>query len=171
MVCISSPPAFVIHSMFVAPRMPQECVVCYEMTNECCMPCRHPMCMECSLKWFHKKTICPTCRQVPSSYCSSRVVLDGERDVLITSFPLGFAVCDQRDNVCVTKVVPRGAAAKTGIRSGDRIVHINDIPVQRQEDLMLIIRCNEVHATPVRLGIVSTPGKRWSLRSYFKMFK
>lgn len=157
MLTVSASSPLMLHSVRVDSMPHNECVVCFEPTAECCMPCRHPMCHQCSSKWFRKKTICPMCRQVPASYHSERPVADGERDVVISSFPLGLTVWNRGRDVCVAKTVARDSAARAGLRPGDRIVHVNDIPVQRHGDMIEICRCNEVNGTPLRIGIVPVP--------------
>ena len=141
-----------------------ECVVCYEMTTDRVVPCNHTICASCARSWFTRRVVCPLCLQLPCKLVTS----DGgdETDVFFDRPPIGVTVTT-RSNEVIVKAVQR-SAFKKGIRVGDIVRHVNDIPVTRHTDVISIVQNCEKHNLSIKLGMNLT-AKPWF--TYRKVIK
>lgn len=129
------------------------CVVCYEPTNDHLKPCGHLICETCTVKWFTKRVVCPICIAVPYATSVRRSVCDGECDVIIPTFPLGLVLTNNAGAVVVKSTHKKDSAHKGGVRQGDTITYVNDIPVRRHVDAIGVIRSAEEQNVCVVLTI------------------
>jgi hypothetical protein len=129
------------------------CVVCYEPTSDHLKSCGHLLCGSCAVKWFAKRVVCPICIAVPYATTVRRPVRDGEHDVIVLTFPLGLVLMNRSDSVLVKSTHAKDSAHRSGVRHGDTITFVNDIPVCRHADAIGVIRAAEQRNVPVVLTI------------------
>jgi len=149
----------------------EECVSCYAPTQNTVQPCAHSMCEPCAAKWVvaMDKRSCPLCRGIvvrigPSPEEGLLVhgrtvwVVGKEVRVSVASIP-------SRMGVCVVAVAEVAAAYAAGIRRGDILTHINDIPLHAHDQAISIIdRALDVgHPFSVRVAPKKAK-KMWSHR-------
>ena len=138
----------------------KECVVCYEPTVDFVKPCTHPLCAKCAYKWFEKKTVCPMCIEVPCGFSVRRPVQLGGRDITIPTTPLGVTLINQSGKVIVKTAYEYDTAFKNGVRPGDIILFVNDIPASSHEKAISVIKSAERNGVSVVLSVEAPSSKR-----------
>ena len=134
------------------------CIVCFEAAGVPLRPCLHRVCIECTTSWMSKgHATCPMCRGVILGFDTHAAPEEGGgqggqgeeegegRPLLAPPRPsrarmhitidlpadthVGVTVCDHPRGVRVQKLVKADRAAVCGLRYGDVITRLNELPV------------------------------------------
>lgn len=137
----------------------EECLACYGFTCDQLLPCKHYVCASCTHKWLvgMKKMNCPMCRQVVVSVSPS---LDVACKGSILSLhpkpkrPVGVAMRNHaQEGVVIVKVVKDEIADCAGVKPGDWITHINNIPILQHAHAASIIDRASEHGMDIELRL------------------
>jgi hypothetical protein len=133
-----------------------ECAVCLQETSNRLQPCKHAVCGTCIDTWVAKHHMtCPMCRGVltgtgrapDTSKSLLQIVLKNGAHAGVT------LVNDAMSGgVRVRRLVLCDRAYRAGLRPGDVITHLNDLPVQRHADAVAIVN----RATQVQEDVIVT---------------
>lgn len=136
-----------------------ECPICFEIIeNSCVGPCMHHFCYKCLMKWISFGGInCPSCKQIiyelkfdkefdlinnPNNMCnqneeySNKIYIDfrsGKPPGIVIQNLVGLGVK-------VIKLNNTGACYKSGLKVGDIILKLNNIPCYNNSDSIEIIK-------------------------------
>lgn len=122
-----------------------ECAVCLQPTIHRLYPCNHAVCSLCEREWRRRSHSCPLCRGLV--ICTDTQIAKTPRDrtryanlILQVDFPLGsFAGITLQDSAWFPRLVyikhlcAIDRAASCGLKRGDYLLTIDDIPVSSHE--------------------------------------
>lgn len=123
--------------------MEEECPVCYHPTTNRVRPCGHIVCEACIRRWVGtSKVACPSCRGVlvemttPRTRPSSPSVrIDFPKEGMTA----GVTFSNAEGGVVVERLTDASRARECGLRKGDVVVRINDIPVTTHGNAVAIV--------------------------------
>ena len=113
------------------------CCVCLESTSNALLPCMHYVCVKCATICVQTCILCPMCRQVIVQYKPS---IEVNSDSVIVEFACacemhaGIELISLSNGVGIKKLCTNDQAYKHGLRVGQKITHINNIPIRAHED-------------------------------------
>lgn len=107
-----------------------ECPICFnEMVSSSIRyirSCGHQLCETCCIDWLTKNPTCPLCRKnivgIISPYRDTKQIL------VIPRGEMGITLTEHTKGLQVLNVVLNDDASKAGMKSGDIIISINNIP-------------------------------------------
>lgn len=115
------------------------CCVCFEPTADLTHPCRHPVCDACLSRWLLRDRVdCPICRDTllygPRQDGGERWADDNVVLVCFSSDPLvrehvGIRLRQAGRQVVVQAVHRKDLAHARGVRAGDTLSYVNNIPI------------------------------------------
>jgi len=146
-----------------------DCAICFNpISNACILTCTHHFCYTCIQRWVNYKNTCPKCRAIIYD-----IKFDKEFDMLINknSSPIIFNVRNRKQieiqfpkgsNSGVTlKNKPPGVQVeninmshqffKSGIKVGDILLFINNIPCNNHSQVISIINNHQKSNKPLIL--------------------
>ena len=136
--------------------MEGECAVCLQETSNTLQPCKHVVCATCIDQWVAKRhNTCPYCRGILVGLRSTEPT-GGNVKLVLRGDHAGITLVNDNGAVRVRKVVLCDRAYRAGLRPGDVITHLNDIPVNRHADAVAIVN----RATQARVDLVVTVKRR-----------
>lgn len=143
-----------------------ECCICFYATANRISPCGHLMCKECILRWCHTTNTCPLCKNVVLSPCPMcDLKPTDEPSLYVKVCPdrmIGITLTDVRVGVRLKTVDRHSLAHRLGMRRGQIVTHVNDIPMTTPHDLIEMVYEARVRSHPLRFTFSSSP---WSLRN------
>ena len=144
-------------------RVTMECVACIEFTDSKVVPCGHPICETCAMRWMDMgKRTCPTCRQpfVTLSSFNEDTPRHGESIVTMCfededdqRVGITLATIVDSSRVVVRRVEPNTIAHRHGIRAKQIITRINSIKVSDHETAIAVVRAARDASIPIVLYV------------------
>lgn len=129
--------------------------MCYEATTDRLAPCDHAVCGRCARRWFLTKLTCPFCLRVPCALVDGRRPRLLERELVVRPGPIGLTMASPDGRVFAKGLTPGEAAHRAGLRAGDLITHVNNVPVRDHRGASSVIKSAEAEATaPLTLRVV-----------------
>ena len=132
------------------------CVACFTVTENTLMPCGHPMCETCAIKWLKQKPLCPTCRRVvltivPCTHIPkhSQIIQPAGNGTHV-----GITLSSHSKGLVVTRVRRKSQTSISGIRRGDIVTHLNGIPQNKHANAIAIINCSTRCQVPVTCTVI-----------------
>lgn len=132
-----------------------ECAVCFCPTDDRVHPCGHIVCYACASRWVEKSVTCPVCRSTIVSTQTRASRTEAKRLVVVEfTDQLNDLVGITLENwynrsVRIMNVRRQNLARKFGLRAGDIITHINNIPVAEHDTAISIIDTAQQHQLPL----------------------
>lgn len=135
------------------------CVVCLEPTTAALEPCRHSLCSTCAGRWLPKSPTCPVCRGVVVAARLPYACLDGALAVVVPSpvRPLGVTLTDAPGGTRIVRLVRKDEGWRCGLRRGDLVTHVNEIPVQHHSHAVRIVDAAMGCGAPLVLHVRRRP--------------
>lgn len=132
------------------------CVACFNVTENMLMPCGHPMCETCAIKWLKRKPVCPTCRQivltiVPCTHVPEHSNIIQPAD---NGEHIGITLSSHSKGLVVTRITRSSQTHISGIRRGDTVTHLNGIPQNKHAHAIALIDCANRCKTPVKCTVL-----------------
>ena len=136
-----------------------DCPICFELIeNSCIGSCMHHFCYKCLTKWISfGGLICPSCKfhiyeikldkefdSLNNPCNSNKLIEDYTKKLEINFFnnqPPGITICNIKGfGVKVIKLNKKDSCYKSGLREGDIILKLNNIPCYNHNDAITIIK-------------------------------
>ena len=134
--------------------MTSNCVVCFEPTDAVLEPCRHVLCGNCAGRWLPRSPTCPACRRVVVSAPLPAVCPDGALTVVPSPrLPLGITLANAPGGTRIVRLVREDEGWRCGLRPGDLVTHVNQIPVQDHGNAVRIIEAATGCGAPTVLHV------------------
>lgn len=102
--------------------------------------CGHRFCRACVVKALQYRTSCPVCRTVPAGIFPLTPSTDAASYGLASTEHFGITLGKADEGVRVLKLTPTDVAHRIGIRRGDIILAINDVPCRTHEEAIEVLR-------------------------------
>ena len=127
----------------------RECVVCEAETCIRLRPCNHTVCMKCTKLWTERSVTCPVCRRAIEGCHGREEGAKGEVEeagVLVrcslgpyhhAGVTLDHGV--KKGRVVVTRINRKDAFFRHGMRVGDSVLSVNDLPVKSSHVAIAIV--------------------------------
>jgi predicted metalloprotease with PDZ domain len=132
------------------------CVACFNSTENIVMPCGHPMCETCAIKWLQRKPVCPTCQHIVLTIVPCTHVPEHSKIIQPANNGehIGISLSSHSKGLKVTRVTRRSQTHSSGIRQGDIVTHLNGIPHNKQAHAIALIDCANRCKTPVKCTVL-----------------
>lgn len=136
-----------------------ECSICFELIeNSCVGSCMHHYCYKCLIKWISfGGIICPSCKQtiyeikmdkefdlINNPNNSNNIVEEYTKKItlnFISDQPPGITIQNINGfGVKIIKLNKKDVCYKSGLREGDIILKLNNIPCYNHNDAIKIIK-------------------------------
>ena len=136
-----------------------ECPICFELIeNSCVAPCMHHYCYKCLMKWISfGGLICPSCKQtiyeikldkefdlINNPNNKNNIIEEYTRKIYInfeSNKPPGITIGNVTGlGIKILKLNKKDACYNSGLRIGDIIIKLNNIPCYCHNDAIKIIK-------------------------------
>ena len=140
-----------------------ECCICFHPTENTVEPCQHRMCKECIVRWSRRTMRCPMCKACLLSPCPLQTLNTASCNTTIhfdvpSHSKVGITLCEtNRGRVRVKAVQPKDLAHRNGLRKGNIITHINDLPVSSHHAAISIINQAQDHCGSLYFTLAANP--------------
>ena len=131
-----------------------ECPICLQHhTLISIKPCTHRFCTRCICKWLQNKSNCPLCKCMVldlglSNTCDVRIPpysSDVHFGITLTN--------NATDHIIIKHVNSKDIAYRHGLRIGDKICMVNDIPLNGKHHSCVIAMINDAKRLELELRI------------------